>query len=241
MQYIIHKSNSRGSADYGWLKTNYSFSFAEYMNPDRMGFGPLRVLNDDIIAGGKGFGAHPHNNMEIITVTLAGGLEHKDNMGNIAVSKPGDVQVMSAGTGIFHSEFNAHPDTDLTLLQIWVIPNKMNVIPRYEHKYFDISSPTNTWHQIIKPIDAEGEGIGIYQEAWFQRSILEKGKKLDYNLKNPQNSIYLFVISGQVKVNNKIDLQTRDAVGIWDIQKNLTLTTNEEADILLIEIPYLDI
>lgn len=241
MQYIVHKSNSRGSADYGWLKTNYSFSFAEYYDENRMGFGALRVLNDDSIAGGKGFGAHPHNNMEIITVTLAGGLEHKDNMGNIAVSKPGDVQVMSAGSGVFHSEFNANADIDLTLLQIWVIPNKINVIPRYEHKYFDIQSPANTWHQIIKPIDSEGGGIGIYQEAWFQRAVLEKGKKLDYNLKNPQNSIYLFVISGQVNINNEIDLQTRDGVGIWDIRKNLTLTANEEADILLMEIPYLDI
>jgi len=241
MQYIIHKSNSRGSADYGWLKTNYSFSFAEYINPDKMGFGALRVLNDDMIAGGKGFGAHPHNNMEIITVTLAGGLEHKDNMGNIAVSKPGDVQVMSAGSGVFHSEFNANADIDLTLLQIWVIPNKMNVMPRYEHKYFDIQNSMNTFHQIIKPIDSDGEGIGIYQEAWFQRAVLEKGKKLEYNLKNPKNGIYVFVISGQVKVNNEIDLQTRDAVGIWDIQKDLTLTANEEANILLIEIPYLDI
>lgn len=241
MQYIIHKSNSRGSADYGWLKTNYSFSFAEYYDENRMGFGALRVLNDDTITGGKGFGAHPHNNMEIITVTLAGGLEHKDNMGNIAVSKSGDVQVMSAGSGVFHSEFNANTDKDLTLLQIWVIPNKMNVIPRYEHKYFDIQSPANTWHQIIKPIDSEGGGIGIYQEAWFQRAMLEKGKKLEYNLKNPQNSIYLFVISGQVNINNEIDLQTRDGVGIWDIRKNLTLTANEEADILLMEIPYLDI
>jgi redox-sensitive bicupin YhaK (pirin superfamily) len=241
MQYTVHKSNSRGSADYGWLKTNYSFSFAEYYDENRMGFGTLRVLNDDTIAGGKGFGAHPHNNMEIITVTLAGGLEHKDNMGNIAVSKSGDVQVMSAGSGVFHSEFNANTDKDLTLLQIWVIPNKINVIPRYEHKYFDIQSPANTWHQIIKPIDAEGEGIGIYQEAWFQRVILENGKKIKYNLKNPQNGIYLFVISGQVKVNNEISLQTRDAVGIWDIQKNLTLTVNDKADILLMEIPYLDI
>ena len=241
MQYIIHKSNSRGSADYGWLKTNYSFSFAEYMNPDRMSFGALRVLNDDSIAGGKGFGAHPHNNMEIITVTLSGGLEHKDNMGNIAVSKPGDVQVMSAGSGVFHSEFNAHPDTDLTLLQIWVIPNKYNVMPRYEHRYFDISSLVNTWHQIIKPIDIDGDGIGIYQEAWFQRAVLEKGKKLDYNLKNPKNGVYIFLISGHINVNNEISLQTRDGVGIWDIRKNLTLTANEEADILLMEIPYLDI
>ena len=239
MQYIIHKSNSRVSADYGWLKTNYSFSFAEYMNPDRMGFGALRVLNDDIIAGGKGFGAHPHNNMDIITVTLSGGLEHKDNMGNVSVSKAGDVQVMSAGSGVFHSEFNAHPDTDLTLLQIWVIPNKMNVLPRYEHRYFDIQSKVNTWHQIIKPIDSQEEGIGIYQEAWFQRAMLERDKRLEYNLKNSQNSIYLFVISGQIIIGNNIELKTRDAVGIGNIDEKISILANEKADILLMEIPIL--
>lgn len=239
MQYIVHKSNSRGSADYGWLKTNYSFSFAEYMNPDRMGFGALRVLNDDTIAGGKGFGAHPHNNMEIITVTLAGGLEHKDNMGNIAVSKSGDVQVMSAGSGVFHSEFNAHPDTDLTLLQIWVIPNKMNVMPRYEHKYFDIQNSMNTFHQIIKPIDSDGEGIGIYQEAWFHRAMLEKDKRLECSLKNPQNGIYLFVISGRIIIADNIELQTRDGLGIWDIEGAVSLLAEDNVDILLMEIPIL--
>lgn len=239
MQHIIHKSNSRGSADYGWLKTNYSFSFAEYMNPDRMGFGALRVLNDDSIAGGKGFGAHPHNNMEIITLTLSGGLEHKDNMGNIAVSKAGDIQVMSAGSGVFHSEFNAHPDIDLTLLQIWVIPNKMNVMPRYEHKYFDIQNSMNTFYQIIKPIDSDGEGIGIYQEAWFHRAMLEKDKRLEYSLKNPQNGIYLFVISGRIIIGDNIELQTRDAIGIWDIEGSVSLLAEEKVDILLMEIPIL--
>lgn len=239
MQHIIHKSNSRGSADYGWLKTNYSFSFAEYMNPDRMGFGALRVLNDDIIAGGKGFGAHPHNNMEIITVTLSGGLEHKDNMGNVSVSKAGDVQVMSAGSGVFHSEFNANPDTDLTLLQIWVIPSKMNVLPRYEHKYFDIQSEVNTLHQIIKPIDSQEEGIGIYQEAWFQRAMLERDKRLEYNLKNSQNGIYLFVISGQIIIGDNIELKTRDAVGIGNIDEKISILANEQADILLMEVPIL--
>lgn len=237
MQYIIHKSNSRGSADYGWLKTNYSFSFAEYMNSDRIGFGALRVLNDDMIAGGKGFGAHPHNNMEIITVTLSGGLEHKDNMGNIAVSKAGDIQVMSAGSGVFHSEFNAHPDTDLTLLQIWVIPNKYNVIPRYEHRYFDIQSPLNTFHQIIKPIDTDEEGIGIYQYAWFQRAILEKGKQLEYSLKNFNSGVYLFVISGEITVNGELTLQDRDAVAIWDIESDLILESLKDANILLMEVP----
>ncbi len=237
MQYIIHTSNSRGSADYGWLKTNYSFSFAEYMNPDRMGFGALRVLNDDMIAGGKGFGAHPHNNMEIITITLSGGLEHKDNMGNIAISKPGDVQVMSAGSGVFHSEYNANLDTDLTLLQIWVIPNKMNVVPRYEHKYFDINKNTYNFTQIISPINSGEEGIGIYQEAWFNRAILEKDRKLEYNLHNSINGVYVFVISGEITINNIIKLNTRDALSIWDINERLNIVAEQDADFLFMEVP----
>jgi redox-sensitive bicupin YhaK (pirin superfamily) len=237
MQYIIHKSNSRGSADYGWLKTNYSFSFAEYMNPDRMGFGALRVLNDDMIAGGRGFGAHPHNNMEIITITLSGGLEHKDNMGNVAISKPGDVQVMSAGSGVYHSEYNAHPDTDLTLLQIWVMPNKRNVVPRYEHKYFDINSNINNFTQIISPMNSVEEGIGIYQDAWFNRAFLEKDRKLEYNLHNSNNGIYIFVISGEITINNDIKLQTRDAVGAWDINEQLNIVAEQDADLLVMEVP----
>jgi redox-sensitive bicupin YhaK (pirin superfamily) len=237
MQYIIHTSNSRGSADYGWLSTNYSFSFAEYINSERMGFGALRVLNDDKITGGKGFGAHPHDNMEIITITLSGGLEHKDNMGNVATSKPGDVQVMSAGSGVYHSEYNANPDTDLTLLQIWVIPNKMNVIPRYEHRYFDIKSKVNIFHQIIKPIYSQEEGIGIYQEAWFNRAILEKDRKLEYNLHNSINGVYVFVISGEITINNIIKLNTRDALSIWDINERLNIVAEQDADFLFMEVP----
>jgi|688.fasta_scaffold14201_10 redox-sensitive bicupin YhaK (pirin superfamily) len=237
MKYVIHKSKSRGLGDYGWLKTNYSFSFAEYMNLDRMGFGVLRVLNDDNIAGGKGFGAHSHNNMEIITITLSGGLEHKDNIGNVSISKSGDVQVMSAGSGIVHSEFNAHPDNDLTLLQIWVLPNKMNVMPRYEHRYFDIKTKVNTFHQIICPIDSEGEGIGIYQGAWFQRAILEKDKSLNYSLKKSDNGVYIFVISGQIVINNNLKLKTRDAIAIWKINSVISISAEQDADILLMEVP----
>jgi redox-sensitive bicupin YhaK (pirin superfamily) len=237
MQYIIHTSNSRGSSDYGWLSTNYSFSFAEYINSERMGFGALRVLNDDKITGGKGFGAHPHNNMEIITITLSGGLEHKDNMGNVATSKPGDVQVMSAGSGVYHSEYNAHPNTDLTLLQIWVMPNKRNVVPRYEHKYFDIKSKVNIFHQIIKPIYSQEEGIGIYQDAWFNRATLEQGKNLGYNLHNSSNGVYIFVISGAIIINNDIKLQTRDAVGMWDINEKFNIVAEKDADLLVMEVP----
>lgn len=236
MKSLVYTSDSRGKADYDWLKTNYSFSFAEYYNEDRMGFGALRVLNDDSIAGGKGFGAHPHNNMEIITIPLSGGLEHKDNMGNIAVSKPGDIQVMSAGSGVFHSEFNAHIDEAVTLLQIWVIPNKMNIVPRYEQRSFDIYSQPNMFHQIISPIERGEEGIGIYQDAWFQRAYVEANKQLEYRLKKSGNGIYIFVISGQIKVNNQ-ELEARDALGIWDMEENIPIEAIQNSEFVLIEVP----
>ncbi len=236
MKSLVYTSDSRGKADYDWLKTNYSFSFAEYYNENRMGFGALRVLNDDSIAGGKGFGAHPHNNMEIITIPLSGGLEHKDNMGNVAVSKPGDIQVMSAGSGVFHSEFNAHTDEAVSLLQIWVIPNTMNIVPRYEQRYFDIYSQPNIFHQIISPIERGEEGIGIYQDAWFQRTYVEKDKILDYTLKKLGNRIYIFVISGGIKVNNQ-ELHTRDAVGIWDTEEEIHIEAIQNAEFILIEVP----
>lgn len=236
MKSLLYTSDSRGKADYDWLKTNYSFSFAEYYDESRMGFGALRVLNDDSIAGGKGFGAHPHNNMEIITIPLSGGLEHKDNMGNIAVSKPGDIQVMSAGSGVFHSEFNAHTDEAVTLLQIWVIPNKMNIVPRYEQRSFDIYSHPNIFHQIISPIEMHEEGIGIYQDAWFQRAYVEQNNQLEYRLKKSGNGIYLFVISGQIKVNNQ-ELHTRDALGIWAIEENIHIEASQNAEFILIEVP----
>lgn len=236
MKSLLYTSDSRGKADYDWLKTNYSFSFAEYYNEDRMGFGALRVLNDDSIAGGKGFGAHPHNNMEIITIPLSGGLEHKDNMGNIAISKPGDIQVMSAGSGVFHSEFNAHSDKAVTLLQIWVIPNKMNIVPRYEQRYFDIYTQPNIFHQIISPIETHEKGIGIYQDAWFERAYLEENNQLEYSLKKSGNGIYIFVISGQIRVNNQ-ELHTRDAVGIWDIEEVIHIEAIQDAEFILIEVP----
>lgn len=236
MKSLVYTSDSRGKADYDWLKTNYSFSFAEYYDESRMGFGALRVLNDDSIAGGKGFGAHPHNNMEIITIPLSGGLEHKDNMGNVAVSKPGDIQVMSAGSGVFHSEFNAHSEETVTLLQIWVIPNKVNSIPRYEQRYFDIYTMPNIFHQIISPIERGEEGIGIYQDTWFQRAYLEENKQLEYILKKVGNGVYIFVISGQINVNNQ-ELDIRDAFGMWDIDDKIYIKAIQNAEFILIEVP----
>jgi redox-sensitive bicupin YhaK (pirin superfamily) len=144
---------------------------------------------------------------------------------------------MSAGSGIVHSEFNAHPDNDLTLLQIWVLPNKMNVMTRYEHRYFDIKTKVNTFHQIVCPIDSEGEGIGIYQGAWFQRAILEKDKSLNYSLKKSDNGVYIFVISGQIVINNNLKLKTRDAIAIWKINSVISISAEQDADILLMEVP----
>jgi redox-sensitive bicupin YhaK (pirin superfamily) len=236
MKSLLYTSDSRGKANYDWLKTNYSFSFAEYYDANRMGFGALRVLNDDSITGGRGFDAHPHQNMEIITIPLSGGLEHKDNMGNIAISKPGDIQVMSAGSGVFHSEFNAHTDETVTLLQIWVIPNKMNIVPRYEQRYFDIYGAPNVLHQIISPIEMHEEGIGIYQDAWFQRAYVEQNNQLKYSLKKSGNGIYLFVISGLIKVNNQ-ELVIRDAIALWDIEEDILIEAIQDTEFILIEVP----
>lgn len=238
MKSILYTSDSRGKADYDWLKTNYSFSFAEYYHPDRMGFGALRVLNDDSISGGKGFGAHPHQNMEIITIPLFGGLEHKDNLGNTAVSQPGDIQVMSAGSGVFHSEYNASKDQEVRLLQIWVMPNQLGVAPRYEQRSFDTNEVKNVFHQIISPMNSGEEGLGIYQRAWFQRCVIEKDYSLSYQLKDKSNGIYVFVISGNNKVN-EIDLNTRDAVGLWDIEGSLEIYAIEESECLLMEVPMI--
>lgn len=236
MKYTIHSSQSRGKADHNWLKTNYSFSFADYYNPERMGFGALRVLNDDSIAGGMGFDAHPHQNMEIITIPLSGGLEHKDNLGNTAVSKPGDIQVMSAGSGVFHSEYNAHRDQEVSLLQIWVIPNVMGVTPRYEQRSFDVFSQKNMFHQIVSPMNSGEEGIGIYQDARFQRCMLEEGYSLTYTLKQEGNGVYIFVISGELYMGDNT-LYTRDAIAIEDIQEGIICLAQKETEFIIFEVP----
>ena len=167
MKTIIHKAETRGHANHGWLNTHHTFSFANYYNPERVHFGALRVLNDDWIAGGEGFGKHPHDNMEIITIPLKGAVEHQDSMGNKGVINAGEIQVMSAGTGIFHSEYNANKDKELELLQIWVFSDKKNVTPRYQQMSLaDLQKP-NELYQILSP-DYEGTGVWIHQQAWFQ-------------------------------------------------------------------------
>jgi redox-sensitive bicupin YhaK (pirin superfamily) len=237
MNTILHKANTRGRADHGWLKTNYTFSFADYYDPERVNFGTLRVLNDDFIDGGMGFGKHPHDNMEIVTIMLDGELKHGDSMGHTQVLKKNEVQVMSAGTGIFHSEYNNLPDKPLRLLQIWVFPEHKNIQPRYDQKEFDPKARINEWQTIAAPTPDNG-ALEIKQNAWFSMGALDKGKNLDYALHNNKNGIYIFVIEGSVYTAENILLNQRDGLGIWDTQ-SVSFKASENAEILVIEMPML--
>jgi len=231
---VIHRADTRGQADHGWLNARHSFSFAGYYNPERMHFGVLRVLNDDTIAGGRGFSTHPHDNMEIITIPLEGVVVHKDSMGNEGTISRGEVQVMSAGTGVYHSEFNHLADKDLKLLQIWLFPNKRSVSPRYDQISLGKLS-RNTWNQILSP-SPDDAGVWIHQDAWFNLGYLDKDKQLGYALNRPgSNGVYAFVISGQVSVNG-VELATRDAAGIWDVT-SLDIRASSAAEVLLMEVP----
>ncbi len=231
---ILHKADTRGKADHGWLMSYHSFSFANYYNPDRMHFGALRVLNDDRVNPGMGFGTHPHDNMEIISIPLEGDLEHKDSMGNVAVIKNGDVQVMSAGTGITHSEYNKNKDTLVKFLQIWVFPNKRNVTPRYDQITLKAEDRHNKLQQIVSP-NANDEGAWIHQDAWFHLGKLDAGKKLNYTLKKKGNGLYAFVLSGDLKLNGQL-LNTRDGFGIWNTE-TFELEAVSGTEVLLMEVP----
>lgn len=231
---ILHKANERGHADHGWLNAYHSFSFANWYNPDKVQFGVLRVLNDDTIAPGMGFGTHPHDNMEIITIPLEGDLAHKDSMGNAEIIKFGDVQVMSAGTGIRHSEFNPNEDKRTKLLQIWLFPNKRNVEPRYQQITLDVNDRQNKLQQILSP-NPNDEGVWIHQDAWFHMGKFKKGVTETYTVKRNENGVYAFVISGSVTINGQA-LETRDALGITYTEK-LEITATSDAEILLMDIP----
>jgi len=231
---ILHKANTRGHANHGWLNAYHSFSFASYYNPERTHFGALRVLNDDTIAPGMGFGTHPHDNMEIITIPQSGDLEHKDSMGNIGVINHGEVQVMSAGTGIQHSEYNKNKDKELKLLQIWVIPNKKNVEPRYDQIKLNLADRKNKLQQILSP-NPNDEGSWIYQDAWFHMADLDAGKNLTYNLKKKGNGVYCFILEGDVNINGQ-NLNRRDGLGITNTDI-LEINATSNAEILLMEVP----
>ena len=231
---ILHKADTRGDANHGWLRSRHTFSFANYYNPERMSFGSLRVLNDDIVEAGMGFGTHPHDNMEIISIPLEGDLEHRDSMGNVAVIKHGDIQVMSAGTGIFHSEYNKNKDRSVKFLQIWVYPNKHNVTPRYDQITLNVADRHNKLQQIVSP-NADDAGVWIHQNAWFHLGNFDSGVSADYKIKHSGNGVYAFILKGDVTINNQ-PLNTRDGFGIWDIA-SVTIVADTDAEILLMEVP----
>lgn len=234
MNSVVHRANSRGYANHGWLQAHHSFSFANYYDAKRMHFGVLRVLNDDIIEGGKGFGMHPHENMEIITIPLDGDLVHKDNMGNTSVIKHGDIQVMSAGSGVYHSEYNYNADKDLSLFQIWLFPNKKNVQPRYDQISIREISEENKLFQILSPNKTD-QGVWIHQDAWFYLGNFKTNISETYRPKKGTNGVYLMVINGEVEINGTL-LFERDAIGLWDT-KEVELKTISDADVLLMEVP----
>lgn len=231
---ILHKSESRGDANHGWLHSKHTFSFANYYNPERMHFGVLRVLNDDTVAAGMGFGTHPHDNMEIISIPLEGDLEHKDSMGNTTVIKNGDIQVMSAGTGIQHSEYNKNKDKAVKFLQIWVFPNKKNVTPRYDQITLKLEDRHNKLQQILSP-NADDEGVWIHQNAWFHLGKFDKGIATDYVIKGKGNGVYIFNLSGNLEVNGQ-SVETRDGFGIWDTDK-INIKANTDSEFLIMEVP----
>ncbi|QEE49709.1 pirin family protein [Flavobacterium alkalisoli] len=236
MRHRIFPKNKRGTANYNWLKANFSFSFGNYYNPDMVQFGMLRVLNDDTIAGGTGFGTHPHENMEIITIPLEGGLTHRDSMGNEATVKFGEVQVMSAGTGIQHSEMNASETDQAKTLQIWIFPEKDNVTPRYDQKGFDLKKNKNAFVTVVSPQDKnDGNALWIHQQAFLNLGIFDAGTTTTYDLKIPENGVYLFLIDGEIEINNET-IRERDAYGIVEFD-SFDIKVNKESKILVIEVP----
>jgi len=231
---VLHKAATRGHANHGWLDSNHTFSFANYHNPERMHFGVLRVLNDDIVAEGRGFGKHPHDNMEIISIPLEGDLQHEDSMGNKAIIRKGDIQVMSAGTGIIHSEYNKNTDQVVKFLQIWVYPNQRNVSPRYDQITLDITQRQNKFQQILSP-NREDEGVWIHQDAWFSMGHFDKDVQTKYRIKKAGNGVYVFVIKGSVTVEGK-ELESRDGFGIWDVAEINLKVTSADTEILLMDL-----
>ncbi|NBR13405.1 MAG: pirin family protein [Flavobacteriales bacterium] len=232
---VLHKADSRGHANHGWLDSHHTFSFANYYNPERMHFGVLRVLNDDYVSEGMGFGTHPHDNMEIISIPLEGDLEHKDSMGTVATIKHGDIQVMSAGTGIQHSEYNKNKEKPVKFLQIWVFPNKRNVTPRYDQITLNLKERHNTLQQILSP-NQDDAGVWIHQDAWFHLGSFDKDFKMDYKIKKQGNGVYAFVLKGEIAING-IALNQRDGLGIWDTDKFEITANSQDAEILLMEVP----
>lgn len=230
---ILHKANDRGHADFGWLNSHHSFSFGHYYHPEKMGFGLLRVLNDDIVRGGTGFGKHPHDNMEIISIPLEGDLQHQDSMGNTATIRQGDIQVMSAGTGVQHSEHNKNHDAEVKFLQIWIYPNQLNVQPRYDQQPIDQGQ--NELRQILSP-NPDDAGVWLHQDAWMHWGNFDEGRSTEYSVKKSGNGVYAFVLEGSFEIEGH-NLQRRDALGVWNTDKLTLKASRDGSRILLIEVP----
>lgn len=234
MKYNIFKADNRGGANHGWLNTKHSYSFANYYDPNRIHFGALRVVNDDIVTGGMGFGKHPHDNMEIITIPTKGGLKHGDSMGTGSVINAGDIQVMSAGTGVFHSEMNAYEDVTTEFFQIWIIPNARNVEPRYQQLNYKDFAVVNELYQILSP-NAEDQGVWIYQNTWMFKGEFTTEKQVTYSLKNVESGVFLMVIEGEISFDGKI-INRRDTIEIT-VTEQIDFVASEGAEVLLIEVP----
>jgi redox-sensitive bicupin YhaK (pirin superfamily) len=234
MKTILHKSSDRGHANHGWLNAKHSFSFASYHDPNKVHFGLLRVLNDDIVAPGTGFGMHPHDNMEIVTIPLQGTLEHRDSMGNIGTIKPNEIQAMSAGSGLMHSEYNHSKTEPINLLQIWVFPKERNITPRYEQKVFSENDKLNNFKTIVSPVKSE-DTMWINQDAYFSIGKFNADQTINYSIKHKGNGAYVFIIDGETSIAEQ-QLGKRDAMGVWETdQFELKIKSNSE--VLIIEVP----
>lgn len=232
MQTLLHRADTRGHANHGFLDTHHTFSFAGYYDPERMNFGALRVLNDDVVKGGGGFGTHPHNNMEIVSIPLVGDLQHRDSMGHGEVIRQGDIQVMSAGTGITHSEFNANADRPVNFLQIWILPKEANVKPRYDQQTFTLGERHNRLQTVVSP---DRNGLWLHQDAWFSLGRFDAGQTGEYALHAPHHGVYTFVISGDVEIGGET-LHARDGLGVWAVD-TVSFRASSDAELLLIEVP----
>ena len=234
MRKMIHKANTRGVADFGWLHSKHTFSFSSYYNPNRMQFGALRVLNDDIVAPDMGFGTHGHENMEIVSIPISGELAHRDSTGNAEVIYPGEVQIMSAGTGIRHSEFNHSQNDPVNFLQIWILPKEIGIKPRYEQKLFDVSERKNKLQTVVSPVK-NSDAVWINQDSYFSLANLEQGKELEYKMNLAGNGVYLFLIEGSITFDGEI-FEKRDGIGISETN-SFNLQAKENSEILFIEVP----
>jgi redox-sensitive bicupin YhaK (pirin superfamily) len=234
MKSIVHKAESRGLADHGWLKSNHTFSFARHYDPTRMGFGLLRVLNDDVVAPGMGFGTHPHDNMEIISIPLSGALRHKDSTGNVFPIRTNDVQIMSAGSGLTHSEMNHSTKESVNFLQLWIFPKEKNITPRYEQKTFSPEKRHNTLLTVVAPDDQAA--VWINQDAYLSLATLDQDVTLTYQAKKPGNGSYIFVLDGELDVADT-HLGKRDAIGITDFDSVSLKATSPKAEVLVIDVP----